>query len=398
MTTTFSTIDVLDRVRALGTYLDGQADLADELGHLPDETAQRLRDAGVMRMLQPHDFAGYQCSPPEWFDAVFEVGRHSGAVTWVCGVVGVHPFELALGTRQLQSEIWGEDPDVWIASPYAPFGRARPVEGGYRFTGRWPWSTGTYHCDWSVLGGLITDQDGKALPHDVGTRHFFLPKSDYVTRPDEWRMAGLSGTGSYDVVVDDVFIPDHRVIDPRDLESGAAAERAGRSDVALYRFPFNLMFAGTIAAGALSIARGGLEAFVHYSRTRQTRMNHSVSKDPHQLATLGAAAADIDAGVVQFRRDIERVWALVEAGQPIPVDLKIEVRRNQVRSVQRAISALDELMRHAGGAAMSRDNPLQRFWRDAHTGAGHGANVAETQYTAYGLNLFGHSLPPGYRI
>lgn len=398
MSTMLPTADVLERVRALGPYLEENADLADELGHLPDESAARLRESGIMRMLQPRDYSGYECTPMEWFDAVFEVGLHSGAAAWVCGVVGVHPFELAMGTRQLQEEIWGEDPDTWVASPYAPFGRAKPVDGGYRFSGRWPWSTGTYHCDWSVLGGLITDEDGKPLPHDIGTRHFFLPKSDYTTLPDEWKMAGLSGTGSFDVVVDDVFIPHHRVIDPRDLDSGTAAAAAGRGDATLYKMPFNLMFSGTIAAGALSIARGGLEAFITYSRTRQTRMNHVVSMDPHQLASLGAASADMDAGLTQFRHDVERVWGLVEAGQPVSLDLKIEVRRNQVRAVQRAIEALDEVMRHAGGAAMSSRNPLQRFWRDAHTGAGHGANVAEPKYTAYGLNLFGHPLPPDFRI
>lgn len=392
------TTDVLERVQALGAFLDEQANVADDLGRLPDETAVKLRESGIMRLLQPRDFSGLEATPMDWFRSVLEVGLHSGSAAWVCGVVGVHPFEIALGTRQLQEEIWGSDPDTWVASPYAPFGRARPVEGGYLFNGRWPWSTGTSHCEWAVLGGLITDQEGTPLPHDQGTRHFFLPKTDYTTLPEEWDIAGLSGTGSFDVVVKDAFIPDHRVIDPRDLESGAAAAQAGRSDSALYRMPFNLMFSGTIAAGALAIARGGLESFIAYSRVRQTRMNHVVSMDPHQLASLGAAAADMDAGLVQFMNDTERVWALVEAGQPVSLDLKIEVRRNQVRSVQRSISALDEIMRHAGGAAMSRSNPLQRFWRDAHTGAGHGANVAEPKYVAYGLNLFGHPLPADFRI
>lgn len=393
--------DVQLRLLAMADYLDAQADEADALGHIPDETARRLTDSGIMRLLQARDSGGYEATPMEWFDALAKVGTHSGGAAWVCGVVGVHPFEIALADRRLQAEIYGpngETPDVWVASPYAPFGRARKVDGGYLFSGRWPWSTGTYHCEWSVLGGLIVDEDGKPGPNATHTRHFFLPKSDYRTVPEEWDIAGLSGSGSFDVIVEDAFIPDYRVVDPRDLESGEALRKAGREDSALYRMPFNFMFSGTISAAAMAISHGALNAFIDYSRNRSTRMGHNVSMDPHQLAALGAASADLEAGELQFRNDIERVWDLAVANKPIPLDLKLETARNRVRSVQRALSAIDELHRHAGGAVMNKSNPFQRFWRDAHTGGNHGANVAEPKYTAYGLNLFGHPLPEGLKV
>jgi 3-hydroxy-9,10-secoandrosta-1,3,5(10)-triene-9,17-dione monooxygenase len=101
---------------------------------------------------------------------------------------------------------------------------------------------------------------------------------------------------------------------------------------------------------------------------------------------------------VQFLNDINRIWKLAQQDVEIPMELIVEVRRNQVRAVQRAVSVVDELMRHAGGAAMSLDNPFQRFWRDVHTGANHGSNVAEPKYEAYGLMAFGHPLPPGLKL
>jgi len=389
---------VRDKVVGIAPTLNEFADEADRMGRLPDEIAQALRSSGVMRLLQARDYGGFEASPLEWFSALHEVGRASGSAAWVTGVVGVHPFEIALADRRLQDEIYGDDPDTWVASPYAPFGRARKVEGGYIFNGRWPWSTGTSHCEWTVLGGLIVDEDGKPGSYETHNRHFFLPKSDYRHAPEEWRIAGLSGTGSYDVIVEDAFIPDYRVLDPRDIVSGAAAKAAGREDSALYRMPFNVMFAGTIAAGTLSIAQGALDAFVNYSRDRQTRLNHDVSKDPHQLTALAIASAELNAGQVQFMHDINRIWTLAQQGVEIPMDIIVQVRRNQVRAVQRAVSVVDELMRHAGGAAMSLDNPFQRFWRDLHTGANHGSNVAEPKYEAYGLMAFGHPLPPGLKL
>lgn len=389
---------VLDKLKEIGPDLDAQADEADALGRLTDEMAKRLDETGIMRMLQPREYGGLESTPMEWFEALTEIGLHSGSATWVSGVVGVHPFEVAQGTRQLQEEIWGEDTSVWVASPYAPFGRARRVDGGYLFTGRWPWSTGNYHCEWAVLGGLIVDESGEAGDRETATRHFFIPKSDYQTFPDEWQIAGLSGTGSFDIAVNEVFVPDHRVIDPRELNSGEAARAAGVGDRPLYRMPFNTMFSGTIAAGALAICGGFVRAFDDYARVRVTRRGNDVTQDVHLLVALGEATADLDAGMVQFMHDIERMWDFAVAGREIPVEVRLQTRRNQVRAVQRAIHAIDELMRHAGGAAMNAHNPIQRFWRDAHTGANHGANLAEGHYVNFGLHRFGHPLPPGARV
>lgn len=388
---------VLERVEELAAYLEDQAEEADDLGRLPDETRKRLEEAGVVRMLQPKDFGGLESSPVEFFETVLAIGSRHGSSGWVAGVVGVHPFELAVGTRQMQQEIWGDDPDTWVASPYAPFGRARPVDGGFLFSGRWPFSSGTDLCEWVVLGGMVTDQQGEVSePNPV--RHFILPRSDYEIVQDSWQVVGLRGTGSKDVIIKDAFVPAHRVIDPTDLETGAAAEQAGRADVPLYRMPFHTMFSGTIACATLALTEGALAAFVSHSRSRVSRAGHQVSQDPHQLAALGGAASDIQASRIQFLSDMERLWDLAQRNVPIDVAVRAEVRRNQVRAVRRAVDAVDRIVAHAGGHAMRLDNPIQRFWRDAHTGLAHASNVADPVYAVYGLNLYGHDLPPGTRL
>ena len=84
-----------------------------------------------------------------------------GSTGWVAGIVGVHPWEMAMADAQVQEEIWGQDNDTWIASPYAPMGILRPVDGGYVFNGRWQFSSGTDHCDWIFLGAFIGDAEGK---------------------------------------------------------------------------------------------------------------------------------------------------------------------------------------------------------------------------------------------
>ena len=106
----------------------------------------------------------------------------------------VHPHELAQSDDRLQQELWADDPDTWIASPYAPMGVATPVDGGFRFTGHWKFSSGTDHCQWVMIGGFVANPDGTVNRGDV--RHFCLPREDYEIVQDSWDVLGLRGTGS----------------------------------------------------------------------------------------------------------------------------------------------------------------------------------------------------------
>ena len=388
--------DLLERVEALADHLAEHAEEADALGRLPEQTHKELRSAGVVRTLQPRDFGGAEGSPREFFEAVLAIGSRSASAGWVSSVVGVHSFEIAQGTRRVQEEIWGADPDVWVASPYAPIGRAERVDGGWIFRGRWPFSSGTDLCDWVVLGGMLTDRDGAVRPD--GLRHFILPRTDYTIVPDSWDVVGLRGSGSKDVVVDGAFVPDHRLIDPRDLESGAAAEQAGRGGVPLYKMPFHTMFSGAITAGTLAAAEGALAAWFAYTQGRVSTRGLVAATDPRQLNALGEAAADLQASRLQFLSDIDRLHDVCTSGGPVTLALRAEVRRNQVRVSRRAGDAVDRLVAHAGGSAMRMDNPIQRFWRDLHIALGHGANVAEQVYQATGTVAFGGEPPANVRM
>lgn len=387
----------LDAARKLGPYLESQAEASDEHGKLIDETVTRFKELGFVRMLQPKEYGGYETEPLEFFDTVIELGSHAPAAGWVAGVVGVHPFEIAVADRRVQEEIWGEDPDTWIASPYAPFGRAKQVEGGYIFSGRWQFSSGTSHCQWIVLGGLIVDSDGKPIVEHA-ERHFVLPRADYEIIEGSWNTVGLKGSGSKDVVITDAFVPDYRVIDPiDDLETYAGAERAGRGDNPLYHMPFHVMFGSIISAQTLGIAKGALQQYIAYTQQRVTARGKVAVTDPHMLHVLGHSASEIDASLLQYRDTIQRMWDLAVAGEEVDVLVRTQVRRDQVTAVHRAADAVDRLVELAGGGAMRLEHPLQRFWRDLHTALGHTSNIADRAYANWGLTKFGVELDPGAR-
>jgi alkylation response protein AidB-like acyl-CoA dehydrogenase len=370
----------------------------DRLGQLTPVTEDALRSTGVVRMLQPREFGGTEDHPTHFMACVIEIASHSPAAGWVAGVVGVHPHEVALGDRRMQEEIWRaskDGPETWIASPYAPMGKAKPVEGGYVLNGRWPFSSGTDLCQWVTIGGFITEPDGTTVT-DRRARHFVLPRSDYEILQDSWQVVGLKGTGSKDLVVRDAFVPDYRVIDTEEITEGTAGAAIGRENP-LYAMPRNVMFAGAVSAATIGICKGVLDAFIELVRVRDGRYGKA-SLDPYQLAALGECAADIDASIRHFLSDMDRVHDTCAAGEPTPLSLRAEVRRNQVRATNRSAAAADKLFRIAGGVSLREDLPLERLWRDSQSAIHHVQNVQDPIMQAYGLDFFGHPIPASVKF
>lgn len=386
--------DVHKRVEKLADLFAEEGPRSDELGRLTDAHAALLRETGVVRMLQPAEYGGYEAHPVEFMETVLDIGRRSASAGWVAGVVGVHPWEMAQVDREVQEEVWGGDPDTWIASPYAPLGQARRVDGGWIVNGRWSFSSGTDHCDWLFLGGWLLGEDGE-VDRSAGHRHFVLKRGEYEIVEGSWDVMGLKGTGSKDIVVRDAFLPGNRIVDPARMREGAAA--LGRDANPLYRLTLPVMFSGVICAGALAAAEGALAASVHHTRERVDARGNAAVKDPHHLAALGQASSDIQAGRLQFLNDLNALYDAVAAGHEPTPGMRLTARNNQVRAVRRAVDAVDLLFVHAGGGALRLDAPFQRFWRDLHAAMNHINNAAEPVHEGYALHTFGLPVPPALR-
>ncbi len=384
---------VLERVEAVAEQLSSRAVAADEAGRVPEDTADLLRKTGVVRQLQPKSHGGYESTMAEFVETGLRVSSLNPAAGWIGGVVGVHPWEIALMDPRVQDEVWGEDADTWMASPYAPTGLAVPTDGGYTFTGRWQFSSGTDNCDWIVLGGIVTDKDGNVgqIP-DV--RHFVLPRADYEIVEGSWEVIGLKGTGSKDIVINGAFVPEYRVTSAAELMSGKlAAER--RPGNPLYALPFGTVFSYAIATATIGMTEGALAAFMNYTRNRITVTGSRSASQPQQLSALGAAAADVDASRTQLLAGANRMFDITSSGRLVTPEERLELRRNQVRASRRAVDAIDKLFVYAGGGALRLQHDFQRFWRDSHAGMNHICNVEDTVYEAYGHNAFGDAYDPG---
>lgn len=352
----------------------------DEAGRLTDAAAHVLRSSGGMRLLQAKSHGGFEEDPRVFCEWVRAVAQYHPSAGWVAGVVGVHPWEIALADPRLQDEIYGHDPDTWIASPYAPQGRATPVDEGLRFEGRWSYSTGTDHCDWVVLGGIVVDEHA-APGSRPDVRHFLVPRGDYEIVEDSWHVMGLTGTGSKDVRIAGTVVPEYRTMSHTGLGDGVYGHR--RVGSPLYQLPFGCVFSAAIASGTLGIARGAIDAYRDYVRTRVSAMGVRGATDPFQQEALAEVEADWAAAVVHIDHMLGAWMALAADGHAFTTGERLEFRRNQVRAVQRVLFGVDKMMSRAGSAAVWTTRPLERYWRDLRTGGTHLCDMADTVYTSW---------------
>ncbi|MGJ3507641.1 acyl-CoA dehydrogenase family protein [Enemella sp. A6] len=365
----------------------------EKLTKLDDRAAQGLRETGVMRMLQPATFGGQEAHPVEFAEAAMEIGKHDASTGWVAGIVGLHSWEVALADPKVQHEIWGEDPEVWIASPYAPLGVLKPVDGGYIFNGHWQFSSGTDHCDWIFLGAFMGDENGQPLMPPQ-SYHVIMPRSDYEIVEDSWDTVGLRGTGSRDIIVRDAFVPDYRVIDGGKVMDGTLPKEMGVT-ATTYNVPFTSVFPLGITSAVIGACEGALAAALAYQQGRIQITGTKIKDDPHTLFTISEAAADIQASRTAMLDNINRMYDRVEAGKEITFEERAENRRTQVSACWRAVRAMNEVVVRSGGNGMRVDSPIQRFWRDANMGLVHAIHVQGSVYHVAALTSMDIEPPMG---
>ncbi len=382
---------VLDGVRDLLPSLRERADETERLRVVPDASIKELEETGFFKLLQPKRFDGFESDPIDFYTAVRDIAGACGSTGWVSSVVGVHPWQVALFSDEAQQAVWGEDTNTRLSSSYAPTGKATVAEGGYQLSGKWSFSSGADHCSWVLLGGLVFNAEGQV----VDFKTFMVPRDKY-TIVDVWHMVGLAGTGSNDIVVDDVFIPEAFTLSMGETgQCRGPGQAQNTSD--LYKLPFHSIFTGTITTPIIGLAMGAYAEHVEMQqkRRRAAYLGEKASLDPFAAVRIAKASSEIDAAWALLVNNIREAQSYVAKGEKIPLRTRLKVRRDQVLGSQRAIDAIDALFEASGGRALTNGTYLQRAWRDAHAGRVHAANDPERALQMFGAHEFGHKVDPG---
>jgi 3-hydroxy-9,10-secoandrosta-1,3,5(10)-triene-9,17-dione monooxygenase len=375
--------DIIARARALIPTLAERSREARRRRRIPDETIADMQRAGFFRVLQPKRWGGYEMDLHTFYDVELALGEGDMSTAWIYGVSGVHPWFMALLDDRAAQEVWGEDTSVLICSSLMPAGTAAAVDGGYRLSGRWRYASCCVHCDWALLGALVASADGGAPEGRI----FLLPRQDY-TSVDTWQVSGLQATGSWDIVVDDAFVPAYRsqsMLDNFRLKGPGQALNTS----SLYRLPFGQIFVRGISTAALGALQGMLNAFMDYGKVRVTRAGGRSAENPFVQLVCAETAAAIDEMTSTLHRNLRNLHAYARAGETPPLEERLRYKFQSTEVTERCTLLAARIFKATGAAGLSDDLPFGGILADLMAGRQHISNQYEYVGSSWGGVMFG---------
>lgn len=371
--------ELLRRAAELVPVLKERAARAEELRQVPPETVQDLVSSGLIRIGNPERYGGHGIELDAVYDVGWELGRGCGSTAWCYSLWAVHNWWLGHFPEKAQEEFFASGPDTLFSSGLDPAGgKAEPVDGGFRISGRWGFSSGCDASSWAMVA--IPGSGPNALIW------LLLPRSDYEIL-DTWFASGMRGSGSKDIVVKDVFVPAHRALDP---------DRAGAGDGTgwelhrrlSYRVPLRCLIGWDLAAPIVGIAQGAVDEFT--ARLLGTSGPGRTADSVAMQLRLAEAAAEVDAARAIHRQDIREILDRAARGDGFTEADRARYRRDKAFIVKLSVQAVNRLFEASGARAVMASEPMQRFHRDAHGASHHAAlgwDVAAEQFGRQALGL-----------
>ena len=346
---------LLERTLALLPQIEAAGEAIERERRLPPSLVEAMTDAGLFRMLVPRSLGGCEADLATFSRVIEAVAQVDGSTAWCLSQnAGVSLLAGSL-PRQGAAEVFG-DGRTRSAGGYGPATAVR-VEGGFRVTGDWSYASGIRHANWLRAGVRLVDEDGKAAAMSTASDGFllFFPAHE-ATLEDVWHVSGLRGTGSDPYSVRDLFIPEHRAVQPKPLEPGT-----------LYAFGTTPVFSVGFASVALGLARGSLDALYALAATKSPRgIRGNLREQPRVQGELAFAEGTLRSARLLLDRAIEESWREVSQSGVLEMRHRIDNRLATTYAIQRSAEVVDAAYHHAGGSAVFTSNAFERRFRDVH--------------------------------
>jgi 3-hydroxy-9,10-secoandrosta-1,3,5(10)-triene-9,17-dione monooxygenase len=354
---------MLQAIEALQDQFRQFAPQAKQERCVPQASIDALQDAGFFLALQPRRYGGHELDPQDFFRMQCTIAEGCMSTAWASGIIAVHAFQIALMDVRAQEDVWGDDIHTRVSSSYAPVGKVEQLDGGFKLSGRWGWSSGCNHCSWVLLGAIVPGE---------GFRTFLLPADDYQII-NTWDSMGLQGTGSNDIVVDGAYVPEYRTHKQMD---GFSGRNPGMevNEAPLYSLPWAQTFIRVVSTPAIGAAREGLRL---YRESVIGKASGDVTKlvgDVSTVERIASASNAIDEMEALMYRNFDRMMASAEAGDTTPIEDRALYRYQASLVIEKSMAVIDSLFSSAGGSSVFLDSPIQQRFLDIHTARAHVAN------------------------
>jgi 3-hydroxy-9,10-secoandrosta-1,3,5(10)-triene-9,17-dione monooxygenase len=370
----------LGRARDIVPALRERAQKCEDARVLLPENEKLLHETGLFRYHQPKRFGGMELPYVAVVDIVAELARACPSTAWNVGNLGCHHWILGYYEPEAQHEVWDENPDALIASSIAlAAGRGMKTKDGYIVSGRWPFSSGVDNCAWNMLAVTVY-ADNTA----VDWRLCLVPKSDYRII-DTWHAMGMVGTGSKDIEVSEVFVPERRALELRRCRGGLEHPGASLNSGPLFRIPIVAAAGHPLSATALGAAEGAYEHVVQVFQKRiGTYTGAKVSEFQAVQIKIARARALVDSARYLMR---ESAQAFEREG--LDLETKLRLRVQNTLAVMQSREAVETLWSCYGANAIYTRDPLQRFLRDTQAINQHFSFNFDIAGSAFGMVALG---------
>ena len=374
--------ELIARARAMIPTLAGRALAQTQRRGILPETIAEMQAAGFFRVLQPKRWGGYEMKLGTFYDIEIALSEGDMSTGWTYGVFGAVTWFLGLIDDRLTQEVWGRDPSVLGCSSTMPAGKAMAVDGGFQLSGHWRYASGCEHCEWALLGGMVRAEN--AAPD---WRFFVVPRRDYKT-VDNWQVAGLQGTGSIDVMLDDVFVPDYRT---QRLQDNFLLKGAGQAvnTSSLYRVPFGQIFARGVSTAGLGALQAMLTALLDYSQNRVTRAGGRTTENPFVQLLCAETAATINEMRTTLYRNFRTLHDYARRGETPPLELRLQYKFQSSAVIERSTLLAARIFKATGAAGLADELPFGRILADLMAARQHISNQYEYYGTNWGATMFG---------
>jgi alkylation response protein AidB-like acyl-CoA dehydrogenase len=382
--------ELKSRLSGVRAQIEARALATERACRVPAENIAALRAIGYFDIVKPARFGGYERDFDVLVDLNIELAKSCASTAWVAGLLAAHQWLIASFPEAAQRDVWDENPDAVACGSYAPATKAVRADGGWRLTGRWSFASGCDNAQWSLCAALLPSEDDETKLAPV----FLLVKASDYTIDDTWNVVGLAGTGSKTLVLNDVFVPAHRVLSFAETTSGQTPGATLYADNPAFSIPMLCNIPSCLASTAVGAAAGALDDYLARTSKRVTRgavagSNNRMAEFPTIQLRVAEAAASVDAARQTLLRDLADRASAVRAGKDVSIEDRIISRRGQAFSVGLAIRAVEALNASTGGLGLDLSNPVQRAWRDANAVGRHISMNWDAVGTMYGQMVLG---------
>lgn len=376
--------ELVGRALELVPMLRERAAKTEALRRIPDETMRDLQDAELLKAVQPARYGGFELDLDDTLRITAALGRGCGATAWVYGVFSDHQITIGMYPKAAQEDVWGETPAAVTCSGLAPAGEARRVDGGYRLSGRWSFSSGCDHSAWVFVHSFVPTE---ATEQNVRTAYYLVPREDFEI-VDTWHVVGLAGTGSKDIAIEDAFVPEHRLLIVADANEGRAPG-AEVNPSPLYRMPRMATSPFLLTAPTIGLTEGMLDLFLESIRTKASRGVKLADLGTMQMR-IAEASAEVDAARLLLERDCAETMRVMRRDGMLTLEQRARNRRDMAYAATLCSRAADRIFTATGANGLFDGNEMRRQFHDIRAVGAHFVNswdVAGTTYTKVTLGL-----------